>query len=228
MSWNKVKLGDISMSIQPGPFGSQLHSSDYSNEGTPIIMPKDMIDGHISHTNLVYVSEEHVNRLSRHQVHKGNLMVARKGDVRKCVFITDNEEGWMTGSDCLKVTLDDKTSFVVNEETTEEEASASAATPEEAAELARQYGYSEDMIQQGWNEYNANPELYPPEVIDSYMDQLRESGRQIVTEVPYDPEATIPAAATTSSARTSSPATTRAMSASTRWPRSSRTAAPSC
>lgn len=75
---------------------------------------------------------------------------------------------------------------------------ASAATPEEAAELARQYGYSEDMIQQGWNEYNANPELYPPEVIDSYMDQLRESGRQIVTEVPYDPEATIPAAATTS------------------------------
>lgn len=108
MSWNKVKLGDISMSIQPGPFGSQLHSSDYSNEGTPIIMPKDMIDGHISHTNLVYVSEEHVNRLSRHQVHKGNLMVARKGDVRKCVFITDNEEGWMTGSDCLKVTLDEE------------------------------------------------------------------------------------------------------------------------
>ena len=106
MSWNKVKLGDISTSIQPGPFGSQLHSSDYSNEGTPIIMPKDMIDGHISHTNLVYVSEEHVNRLSRHQVHKGNLMVARKGDVRKCVFITDNEEGWMTGSDCLKVTLE--------------------------------------------------------------------------------------------------------------------------
>ena len=108
MSWNKVKLGDISTIIQPGPFGSQLHSSDYSNEGTPIIMPKDMIDGHISHTNLVYVSEEHVNRLSRHQVHKGHLMVARKGDVRKCVFITDNEEGWMTGSDCLKVTLDEE------------------------------------------------------------------------------------------------------------------------
>ncbi|MBO6115577.1 MAG: hypothetical protein J6P14_00290 [Ruminococcus sp.] len=74
---------------------------------------------------------------------------------------------------------------------------ASAATPEEAAEIARQYGYSEDMIQQGWSEYNANPELYPPEVIDSYIAQLKESGKQIVTEVPYDPTATIPAAATT-------------------------------
>ena len=73
---------------------------------------------------------------------------------------------------------------------------ADAATPEEAAELARQYGYSEDLIQQGWNEYNANPELYPPEVIDMYMEQLRESGNKIVTNVPYDPDATVPAAAT--------------------------------
>ncbi len=111
MSMNKVKMGDIALTIQPGPFGSQLHSSDYSEEGTPIIMPKDMIDGHISHSNLAFVSDEHVNRLSRHQVHKGNLMVARKGDVRKCVFITENEEGWMTGSDCLKVELDENRCF---------------------------------------------------------------------------------------------------------------------
>lgn len=73
---------------------------------------------------------------------------------------------------------------------------ASAATPAEAAELARQYGYSEDLIQQGWNEYYANPELYPPEVIDMYMDMLRQSGQKIVTNVPYDPNATVPAAAT--------------------------------
>ena len=108
MKWKTSKMGDIALSIQPGPFGSQLHSSDYSDAGTPIIMPKDMIDGHISHSNLVYVSDEHVERLSRHQVHAGNLMVARKGDVRKCVFITNNEEGWMTGSDCLKVALNEE------------------------------------------------------------------------------------------------------------------------
>lgn len=64
-----------------------------------------MIDGKISHSNLIFVGEEHTKRLCRHQVHAGNLMVARKGDVRKCVFITENEDGWMTGSDCLKVAL---------------------------------------------------------------------------------------------------------------------------
>lgn len=107
MSWEKVKLGEISFCIQPGPFGSQLHNSDYAHEGTPIIMPKDMVDGHIRHTGLIRVPEEHVARLQRHQVCAGNLMVARKGDVRKCVYITENENGWLTGSDCLKVALNE-------------------------------------------------------------------------------------------------------------------------
>lgn len=107
MKWEKVKLGDIATCIQPGPFGSQLHNSDYSKEGTPIIMPKDIVGGAIVHSGLLKVSEEHVKRLSRHQVYEGNLMVARKGDVRKCAYITANENGWMTGSDCLKVVFDE-------------------------------------------------------------------------------------------------------------------------
>ena len=107
MKWEKVKLGDIATCIQPGPFGSQLHNSDYSKEGTPIIMPKDIVGGAIVHSGLLKVSEEHVKRLSRHQVYEGNLMVARKGDVRKCAYITANENGWMTGSNCLKVVLDE-------------------------------------------------------------------------------------------------------------------------
>lgn len=111
MSWEKVKLGEISFCIQPGPFGSQLHNSDYADEGTPIIMPKDMVDGHIRHTGLIRVPEEHVARLQRHQVCAGNLMVARKGDVRKCVYITENENGWLTGSDCLKVALNENVCF---------------------------------------------------------------------------------------------------------------------
>lgn len=106
MRWEKVKLGDLANCIQPGPFGSQLHSSDYADEGTPIIMPKDMIGGKILHQDLIRVPDEHLQRLKRHQVFDGDLMVARKGDVRKCVYITENENGWLTGSDCLKVSLD--------------------------------------------------------------------------------------------------------------------------
>lgn len=109
--WKKVKLGDLATTIQPGPFGSQLHSSDYSDEGTPIIMPKDMIDGKVKLDSLARVPEKHLQRLVRHQVFDGDLMVARKGDVRKCIIITKDENGWLTGSDCLKVCLNKEKAF---------------------------------------------------------------------------------------------------------------------
>ena len=111
MRWEKVKLGELAKCIQPGPFGSQLHNSDYADEGTPIVMPKDMINGRICHASLIRVPDDHLERLRRHQVSAGDLMVARKGDVRKCVYITEEEEGWLTGSDCLKVCLDKSRCF---------------------------------------------------------------------------------------------------------------------
>lgn len=33
--------------VQTGPFGSQLHASDYSEDGIPVVMPQDMQDGRI-------------------------------------------------------------------------------------------------------------------------------------------------------------------------------------
>ena len=106
--WKKVKLGDISLRIQPGPFGTQLHNSDYTEKGVPVIMPKDMIDGRVFHDKLEHVSEDTANRISRHKVEAGDIMVARKGDVRKCIYIRESEEGWITGSDCLKMQLNQK------------------------------------------------------------------------------------------------------------------------
>jgi type I restriction enzyme S subunit len=103
--WKKVKLKDVSLTIQPGPFGTQLHNSDYTNYGIPVIMPRDMIDGRVLHERLEYVSEETANRISRHKVYAGDIIVARKGDVRKCIFIRESENGWITGSDCIKMQL---------------------------------------------------------------------------------------------------------------------------
>ena len=104
--WKKVKLGEISNKIQTGPFGSQLHMSDYSDNGTPVVMPKDMINGKISEETIARVSEEHVKRLSRHIVTEGNILYARRGDVGKCVYVTKYETGWLCGTGCLNVDID--------------------------------------------------------------------------------------------------------------------------
>lgn len=106
MEWKKHRLRDLALSIQTGPFGSQLHQSDYSESGVPVIMPKDIINGKIVTNEIARVSDIHVQRLKRHKVRSGDIIYSRRGDVGRCSLITEREEGWLCGTGCLKVALD--------------------------------------------------------------------------------------------------------------------------
>ena len=106
MSWETVTLADIAANIQTGPFGSQLHQSDYSEYGVPVVMPKDLIDGHISESSIARVDETHVQRLNRHKIEDGDILYSRRGDVGRCAFAGSRETGWLCGTGCLRVTID--------------------------------------------------------------------------------------------------------------------------
>lgn len=89
---------------------------------------------------------------------------------------------------------------------------ANAATAEEAAEVARSLGFPEEFIQQGWNSFYANPEKYPPEVIDSYIEIMRDMGEDAIKQLIGDQGGTVttPAAVTTAPAVNTAPAKTTA------------------
>ncbi len=106
MKWEVVTLGDISDSIQTGPFGSQLHQSDYSESGIPVVMPKDLVNGRISTESIARVAESHVERLSRHKIIPGDILYSRRGDVGRCAYTSEDEENWLCGTGCLRVTID--------------------------------------------------------------------------------------------------------------------------
>lgn len=104
--WNDVKLTDIATQIQTGPFGSQLHQSDYSECGTPVVMPKDIVNGTVSELSIARIDNNHVDRLSKHKISEGDIIYARRGDVGKCAYSTKQQEGWICGTGCLKVSID--------------------------------------------------------------------------------------------------------------------------
>lgn len=106
MIWEIAKLGDISKNIQTGPFGSQLHQSDYSECGIPVVMPKDLVGGKISEESIARVDKTHVERLCRHKIEVGDILYSRRGDVGRCAHVTKKEEGWLCGTGCLRVTID--------------------------------------------------------------------------------------------------------------------------
>jgi len=108
MEWKDTFLGAISESIQTGPFGSQLHQYDYSETGTPVIMPKDMMGSSIIEDSIARIADNHVQRLKKHIVKKGDIVYSRRGDVGRCVLISPKEDGWICGTGCLKVSLDTK------------------------------------------------------------------------------------------------------------------------
>ncbi len=105
MRWDNTTLGAISVDIQTGPFGSQLHQSDYSENGIPVVMPKDLVGGKISTVSIAKVTEAHVERLSRHKIMEGDILYSRRGDVGRCAFVSKDETNWLCGTGCLRVTL---------------------------------------------------------------------------------------------------------------------------
>lgn len=100
--WKEYKLGEIA-DVQTGPFGSQLHMSDYKNEGTPIITVEHLGDNRIVHNNLPLVGEEDKNRLKKYVLAEGDIVFSRVGSVDRRAYVSANEDGWMFSGRCLRV-----------------------------------------------------------------------------------------------------------------------------
>jgi type I restriction enzyme S subunit len=109
MGWKTATLGEICDQvggvIQTGPFGSQLHQSDYSQEGIPLVMPKDIIEGRIATDSIARVATEHVERLSRHKLKSGDIVYGRRGDIGRQALVRQPQEGWLCGTGCLRLSL---------------------------------------------------------------------------------------------------------------------------
>ncbi len=96
-------------SIQTGPFGTQLKASDYVPEGTPVINVRNVGFGDVRKNDLEYIDERKTEKLSEHVLRTGDIVFGRKGAVERHGLIAENEDGWVQGSDCLRLRLSGKT-----------------------------------------------------------------------------------------------------------------------
>ena len=87
--------------IQTGPFGSQLHATEYVPEGVPVVMPQDIDTAGISTNGIARVTQNRAETLSRHRMEFGDVVFARRGDLSQCARIGTAEEGWICGTGCL-------------------------------------------------------------------------------------------------------------------------------
>ncbi|MEK7071055.1 MAG: restriction endonuclease subunit S, partial [Patescibacteria group bacterium] len=99
------KLGDFVAKgggkIHTGPFGSQLHASDYVRHGIPCIMPANMKNNRIDLSDVVFIAEADAQRLSKYLVKENDILYSRRGDVTQKALIRKKEVGYFCGTGCL-------------------------------------------------------------------------------------------------------------------------------
>lgn len=107
--WMETTLAELCSSgggdIQTGPFGSQLHASDYVPSGIPSVMPQNIGDNVILEGGIARITPEDASRLSRYLLAPGNIVYSRRGDVERRAWVRPQQTGWLCGTGCLRVRL---------------------------------------------------------------------------------------------------------------------------
>lgn len=101
--WSVDTLGNYCKKIQIGPFGSQLHMSDYVEEGIPLINPTNIKKGSIEYMSSVKISDEKYDSLPNYHLNKGDIVMARRGDLSKIGIVGRVKSFCGTGSLYLRL-----------------------------------------------------------------------------------------------------------------------------
>src|SRR5216683_1343061 len=107
--WTSCTVQDLlakgEAELKTGPFGTQLHASDYVKEGIPVINVRNIGLGNVVPHKLEFISEKTVQRLHSHLLEQGDIVFGRKGAVERHAYIQHQNARWFQGSDCLRLRL---------------------------------------------------------------------------------------------------------------------------
>ena len=111
-NWKESSLEEIfgkkSDCVLTGPFGSNLHAHDYREEGTPLILVKHVMGGHILEDRLPLVGEHKLLEMKRYLLEVGDIVFTRVGAVGRSAYIHPRHKGWLISGQTLRVRVPDK------------------------------------------------------------------------------------------------------------------------
>ena len=107
--WSEKRLGFLAAeekaAFVDGPFGSDLKSSDYIDEGVPLIQLNNIRDSKHLMQNMKFVSEEKKQELFRHIANPGDIVIAKMADpVARAAIVNDAYPEYVIVADCVKFT----------------------------------------------------------------------------------------------------------------------------
>lgn len=112
--WKKTKLIDVAdknkkWSFIGGPFGSNLKSSDYVENGVRVIQLQNIGDAKFIDDYQIFTSEEKANELLSNNIYPGEIIMSKMGDpVGRACLIPDTHSRYVMCSDGIRLVVDEE------------------------------------------------------------------------------------------------------------------------
>ncbi|ELX4137724.1 restriction endonuclease subunit S [Vibrio vulnificus] len=113
-SWIRFKLIDVAdknvkWSFIGGPFGSNLKSSDYIEQGVRIIQLQNIGDGQFNDDYKVFTSKEKADELLANNIYSGDIILSKMGDpVGRACIIPETDRRYVMCSDGIRLVVDEE------------------------------------------------------------------------------------------------------------------------
>ncbi|EJD6540330.1 restriction endonuclease subunit S [Providencia rettgeri] len=111
IGWIMKPLGLVAAkgrtSFVDGPFGSDLKSDEYQDEGIPLIQLNNIVIGKHILQNMKYITEKKMHQLSRHIAKPNDIVIAKMADpVARATLVNGQYDKYVIVADCVKLTID--------------------------------------------------------------------------------------------------------------------------
>jgi type I restriction enzyme S subunit len=100
--------GKLKDTVQTGPFGAQLHASDYVKEGIPLVLIRNIDDNQLKTADMPRISVADAARLRRFALKENDVIFSRVGRVGSCYLASVENEGWIISGQTLRIRLPDE------------------------------------------------------------------------------------------------------------------------
>lgn len=110
-NWPRLPIGSLGDptrgdTVQTGPFGAQLPSSEFKTEGVPVLNIGNVKNGALNLKRLDHVTAQKAQDLERYRLREGDMLFTRSGSVGRSAVVDAQCEGWLMSYHLLRVAFD--------------------------------------------------------------------------------------------------------------------------
>ena len=108
--WKRSPLSDLCKKykddIVDGPFGSNLKTKDFKDEGVPVLKIQHVKQFEINYLNPTYISNQKYNELIRHSFKKGDIVLTKLGKPLGAASIVQEINEGIIVADLVRIRID--------------------------------------------------------------------------------------------------------------------------